>query len=146
MWQIWSYSSVCPDNKVSVKENRGCAADQMLEGGFVAKASSLKPRPSLLYLEAKIAGRNVSCLVGTGATRYFMSPKLAKELGLPMRRAGKPINVRFVKGELHKTKEMAFNMHLKCGTFEFKENFTFYKMDEVELILETPSMKLTRWM
>jgi hypothetical protein len=31
---------------VSVKTNRGCTADQMLENGFVAKASSLKPRPN----------------------------------------------------------------------------------------------------
>ena len=73
----------------------------MLEGGFVAKASSLKPRPSLLYLEAQINGKNVSCLVDTGATHSFMSPKLARELGLPTRRAGKPINVRFAKGEPH---------------------------------------------
>ena len=108
-----------PHNKVSVKTNRGCTADQMLEGGFVAKASSLKPRPSLLYLEAQINGRNVSCLVDTGATHSFMSPKLAKELGLPTGRAGKPINVRFAKGEPHETKEVALNVNLKCGTFEF---------------------------
>jgi hypothetical protein len=71
--------AVCPDNKVSVKTNRGCIADKMLEGGFVAKASSLKPKLTILYLEAKINGRNVSCLVDTGATHSFMSPKLAKE-------------------------------------------------------------------
>jgi hypothetical protein len=129
------FQMACPDNKVNVKKNRGCTADQMLEGGFVAKASSLKPRPSLLFLEAEINGRNVSCLVDTGATHSFMSPKFAKELVLPTGRAGKPINVRFAKGEPHETKEVALNVNLKCGTLEFKENFTLCEMDEVDLIL-----------
>ena len=105
------YQAVCPDNKVSVKANRGCTADQMLEDCFVAKASSLKPKPSLLYLEAKINGQNVSCLVYTGATHTFMSPKLAKELGLPTGRAGKPINMRSAKGEPHETKEVELNVN-----------------------------------
>jgi predicted aspartyl protease len=65
----------------------------MLEGGFVANASSLKPRPSLLYLKAKINGQNVSCLVDTGATHSFMNSRLTKDLGLPTGRAGKSINV-----------------------------------------------------
>jgi hypothetical protein len=65
-----------------------------------------------------------------------MSPKLAKELGLPTGRAGKPINVRFAKGEPHETKEVVWNVNLKCGMLEFKENFTLCEMDEVDLILE----------
>ena len=125
----------CPDNKVSAKASHVCAADQMLEGGFVAKASSLKPRPSLLYLEAQINGKNVSCLVDTGATHSFMSPKLAKELGLLTQKAGKPINVRFAKGEPHETKELALHVTLKSGALEFVENFTLCEMDEVDLIL-----------
>jgi hypothetical protein len=129
------FQAVCPDNKVSVKTNRDCTADQMLEGGFVAKASSLRPRPSFLYLEAKINGRNVSYLVDTWATHSFMSPKFAKELGLPTGRARKPMNVRFAKGEPHEPKEVALNVNLKCGMLEFKENFTLCKMDEVDLIL-----------
>jgi hypothetical protein len=129
------FQAACPDNKVSVETNRGCTADQMLEGGFMAKASSLKPRPNLLYLEAKINDRNVSCLVDTGATHSFMSPKLAKELGLPTGRAGKPINVWFAKGKPHETKEVALNVNLKCGTLEFKNNFTLCEMDEVDFIL-----------
>ena len=40
------FQVACPDNKMSVKANRGFAADQMLEGGFEAKAISLKPQPS----------------------------------------------------------------------------------------------------
>ena len=129
------YQTACSDNKMSVKTNHVCAADQMLEGGYVAKASSLKPRPSLLYLEAQINGKNVSCLVDTWTTHSFMSPKLAKELGLPTRRTGKPINARFAKDEPHETKEVALNMTLKCGTLEFVESFTLCEMDEVDLIL-----------
>ena len=68
----------CPDNKVSTKASHICVADQMLKGGVVAKASSLKPRPSHLYLEAQINGKNVSCLVDTRATHSFMSPKLVR--------------------------------------------------------------------
>jgi hypothetical protein len=88
-----------------------------------------------LYLEVEINGRNLSCLVETGAIYSFMSPKLAKELGLPTGRAGKPINVRFANGKPHKTKEVALNMDLKCGTFNFKENFILCEMDEVKIIL-----------
>ena len=64
------FQEACLDNKVSVKANYGCAV------------SSLKPRPSLPYLEAKINRRNVSYLVYIGATHYFMIPKLAKRVGL----------------------------------------------------------------
>ncbi len=54
----------------------------MLDGGLVAKASSLKPRPSLLYLEAKkMNGRNVSW-VDKEAMHSFMSLKLTRHLGL----------------------------------------------------------------
>ena len=107
----------------------------MLEGSFVAKASSLKPRPSLLYLEAQINGKNVSCLVDTRAMLFFMSPKLARELDLSTRRARRPINVRFAKGKLHETKEVALHVDLKSGALEFVESFTQCKMDEVDLIL-----------
>ena len=50
--------------------------DQMLDAGFVAKASSLKPMPIM----ARIDGRNVSW-VEKEARHSFMSPKLTKELG-----------------------------------------------------------------
>ena len=127
--KIGHFIADCP------KASHVCAVDRMLEGGFVAKASSLKPRPSLLYLKAQINGKNVSCLVDTGATHSFMSPKLARELGLPTRRAGKPINVRFAKGEPHETKEVALHVNLKSGALEFVESFTLCEMDEVDLIL-----------
>ena len=60
-----------------------------------------------------------------------MSPKLARELGLPTRRAGKPINVRFAKGESHETKEVALHVNLKSGALEFVESFTLCEIDEV---------------
>ena len=53
----------------------------MLDGGLVAKASSLKPRPSLLYLEAQVSGRNVS-LVDKEATHSFKSLNLTRKLRL----------------------------------------------------------------
>ena len=96
----------------------------MLVGGFVAKASSLNPRPGLLFLEAQINSKQVSCLVDTGATHSFMSPKLAKELGLATKEVSKPINVRFAKGEPHKAKEVALDVTLRNETWEFMENFT----------------------
>ena len=108
----------------------------MLEGDFVAKASSLKPRPSFLYLKAQINGKNVSCLIDIRVTHSFMSPKLARILDLPMWRAGKPINIRFAKGEPYETQEVALHVNLKNGALEFVESFTLCKMDEVELILE----------
>ena len=103
----------CPDNKVSDKANHVCTANQMLEGGFVAKTSILKPKPSLLYLGVHINQGIVSYLVETSARHSFMSSKFAKELGLLMRRAGKPINVRFAKCEPHETKELALHVTLK---------------------------------
>jgi hypothetical protein len=64
------------------KANHICAADGMLDGGFVAKASSIKPRPSLLYLDGQMKGRNVKCMDIKGTMYSFMSPKLTRELGL----------------------------------------------------------------
>ena len=133
--KIGHFVADCPDNKVSTKASHVCTVDQMLEGGFIAKASSLKPRPSLLYLEAQINGKNVSCLVDTGTMHSFMSPKLARELGLPIWRAGKPIKVWFTKGKPHETKEVALHVNLKNGALEFVESFTLCEMDEVDLIL-----------
>ena len=74
------FHAACLDNKVSVKTNHVCAADRMLEGGFIAKASNLELRSSFLYLEVQSNRKMVSSLVDTGATHSFMSPKLAKEL------------------------------------------------------------------
>ena len=125
----------CPDNKVSTKASHVCAADRMLERRFVAKTSSLKPRPSLLYLEAQINGKNVSCLVDIGATHSFMNPKLARKLGLLTWRVGKPINVQFAKGEPYETKEVVLHVNLKSRALEFVESFTLCEMDEVDLIL-----------
>ena len=46
----------------------------------MAKASSLKPRPSLLCLESQMNDRNISW-VDKESMHSFMSPKLTKELG-----------------------------------------------------------------
>jgi hypothetical protein len=107
----------------------------MLEGGIVAKASGLKPRPSLMYLEAQIYGRDLSCLVDIGAMHSFMSPNLAKELGLQVQNARKFVNVHLPKGKPHKTKEMALDVTLEYENLEFRENFTLYEMDEIDFIL-----------
>jgi hypothetical protein len=53
----------------------------MLDVGLVANASSLTPKPSLLYLEVQISGRNVY-RVDKEATHSFMSLKIIKKLGL----------------------------------------------------------------
>jgi hypothetical protein len=53
----------------------------MLDGGLVAKASSLKPKPSLLYLKAQMSGRNVSW-VDKEAMHSFKSLNLTRKLGL----------------------------------------------------------------
>jgi hypothetical protein len=53
----------------------------MLDVGFVANASSLKPRPSLLYLEAQMSGRNVSW-VDKEATHSFMNLGVIMKLEL----------------------------------------------------------------
>ena len=42
------------------KPNLVSTTDQMLDGGFVTKASSFKPKPSFFYLKAQINGENVS--------------------------------------------------------------------------------------
>ena len=82
----------------------------MFKGGFVAKASSFNPRPSLLYFEAKINRRNVLCLVDLGVTHSLASLKLAKKLGLLTDRADKTINMQFVKTKPHETKEVALHV------------------------------------
>jgi hypothetical protein len=64
------------------KTNHVVAVNGMLDVGFVAKASSLTPRPSFfLYLEARMSGTNVSS-VDKEATHSFMSLKLTRKLGL----------------------------------------------------------------
>ena len=51
----------------------------MLDICFVVKASSLKPRPSLLYLETQMCGRNVSWVDKKNALLH--EPKAHKEVG-----------------------------------------------------------------
>lgn len=67
---------------------------------------------------------------------YFVKPELVKELGLPTRKVGKPIIMRFVKGRPYETKDLALNVNLNCTTFEFKESFTHCEVNMVDLILE----------
>ena len=57
------------------------AVDRELDGGFVAKASSLEPRPSHLYLEAQMNGRYVSW-GDKEAMDSLISLKLTRGLGL----------------------------------------------------------------
>ena len=54
------------------KTNHVCIADRILESGFVATASTLKARPSLLCLEAQMNGRIVPT-VDKSTTHFFMS-------------------------------------------------------------------------
>ena len=51
------------------------------------------------------------------------------------RKASKPINVQFAKGESYETKEVALHVTLKWETLEFVKNFTLCKMDKMNLIL-----------
>ena len=60
--------------------------------------------------------RKTSCLFDAGAMHSFMSPKLANNVRLPMRRVCKSMNARFTKDKLDTTKEMALNVTLMCGT------------------------------
>ena len=71
----------------------------------MTKASRLRPKQTISYLEVQINDRNVSW-VDKEATHFFLSPKLIMCWGLPTRRASKPINVRFAKGEPYKIKIM----------------------------------------
>ena len=107
----------------------------MLEDSFVAKANSFKLRPFLLYLKGLFNVKNVPWLIDTWATQSVMNMKLTKVLGLPMRSAGKPINVQFAKSKLHETKEVALNVTFKCGTLDFVESFSLCEMDEMDLLL-----------
>ena len=58
-----------------------CCRGPELDGGFVAKASSLEPRPSHLYLEAQMDGRYVSW-GDKEAIDSLISLKLTRGLGL----------------------------------------------------------------
>ena len=58
-----NFQAVCLDNKMSIKTNHVCIVDHILKGGFVAKARSLNPRPSFLYLKAQINGKIVLCTI-----------------------------------------------------------------------------------
>ena len=53
------------------------------------------------------------------AMHSFMSSKLQKTWGLLTRKAGKPINMRFTKGKLHKLKKVALDFTLQSGKLEF---------------------------
>lgn len=45
--------------KGKLMANHVVVLDRMLDGGFVDKASTCKPLPSLLYIEAQMSGRYV---------------------------------------------------------------------------------------
>jgi hypothetical protein len=64
-----------------------------------------------LYLEAQMSGRNVSW-VDKDAMHSFMNLKLIRKLGLLASKAGKLINMRFVKDEPHDINEVALYVTL----------------------------------
>ena len=78
--------------------------------------------------------KDVSSLVDTSATHFFVSPKLAKESSLPTRNVIKLINMRFAKGKPHETKEAVLHVTLNCGPLEFIKSFTLCEIDEVDII------------
>ena len=81
-YQIKSYLYSGPNVRrwpYSTKINHDVLADQIFDGGFVAKTITLEPKPSFLYLYAQIYGRNVLHLVAKVATQSFMSPKVTRD-------------------------------------------------------------------
>ena len=92
------------------KTNRVVATDRMLDGSFVTKASSLKPRPSILYLEAQMYGRNVSWV--DKVTTYFLSPNLQCVGACQRIEWARPSILRFAKGEPHEIKVMVMPLTL----------------------------------
>ena len=94
-----------------IKKNHVVVVDQMLDIDMVAKASSVNPRPSFLYLEARMYGRNF-LWINEMATHSFMSPKLIRESGLADTYSGEPINVWFGKGMPHEINKVALHVTL----------------------------------
>jgi hypothetical protein len=58
-----------------------------------------------------MSGRNVSW-VDKETTYFFMSPSSLGCWGLPTRKAGKPINMRFRKDEPHEINEVVLHVTL----------------------------------
>ena len=91
-------------------QNKSCSCrGPNVDGGFVAMANNLKPKPNLLYIMACINGRDVSW-IKKEATHSFISLKLVRKLGSPTCRAGKPIKVRFAKDTRQETKQEAMHV------------------------------------
>ena len=78
--------------------------DRMLDGGFVAKVSSRKPRPNQLttFLRCGWPIKNA----------FFLSWSSQESWDLLTHRAGKPINVQFANRKPHKTNKMALHVTL----------------------------------
>ena len=71
----------CLKLALRTKPNHIVTVDRMLDDGFVTKASSLKPRPTIVHLEPQMNDRNVSW-VDKKTMHSFMSPKFTRGLGL----------------------------------------------------------------
>lgn len=110
---LWYQGKSCLCRRQNVKTwpcgsqaNHIYIVDQTLDGGFVAKASSLMAKPSSCvpqrpspYQECLMFGQQ------QGATHSF-----TRDWGLLTRKAGKSIKVQFAKSKPHEVKEVVLHM------------------------------------
>ena len=88
-----------------------------------------------MFLQGRINDQHVSMLVDTGASHSFMSPQMVKSLGLFPMRVNNPIEMRFAKDEPQVAGRVVGNVPIECGTWKWKESFTIYEMDDINVVM-----------
>ncbi|KAK3006870.1 hypothetical protein RJ639_015535 [Escallonia herrerae] len=98
-----------------------------------AKGKKSKKRRNLLYAMVDIAKKTQEALVDTGATHNFMSPRVAKWLGLKPTKDGSWFTA--VNVEEQPTKGVVKNVDLRINEWTGNANFNIIDMDELGVVL-----------
>ncbi|KAK3014285.1 hypothetical protein RJ639_009692 [Escallonia herrerae] len=104
-----------------------------------AKRKKSKKRWGLLYPKVDIVKKTQEALVDTGATHNFMSPWIAKWLGLKSTKDGSWFTT--MNAEERPTKGVVKNVDLRIDGWTGKADFNIIDMDELGLVLKMDFMK-----
>ena len=99
------------------------------EGGFEATLSLVNPTK-----KGQINGTNILMLIDTLASNSFMTPRCAERVKVEVADTASSVKINFAQGSCQAA-QVRKRVRFKASGAKFKENFTIYRQDGVNLML-----------
>jgi hypothetical protein len=90
-----------------------------------------------------VGTNGVLCLLDLGATHFFVSPSVVKQLGWVAAKVAKPIKVHLAQRAATLANEVVLGVVLECNKVKFAKNFMVCALDGMEAISKNTFLEFT---